>query len=261
MANAQDNEPDELEDDGDLNLELESDGKVSYDSASMNARRKRILSQARAMIAEEGYQAFNVRALAKRAGVAQRTLYNAFGSKDYIIATAIQQYHADFHTKLRDKYSAETLIGRLERLIKVRKRELEIKNYTAAIMQVYNSEQSDSVIRHQFRDIMRRSLRPLVDTIVRMDFFASGVTPEQFTERVITCNYASLSDWCNGTVADDYMVRDAVETFLIVLVGMTSSAIQVEGNVWLADIRANGRLWQSLNEEVDAGLRENAGKG
>lgn len=248
-------ESEEVENDAGLIDELRDEGKASYDSANMNARRKRILAQARAMIAEEGYQAFNVRALAKRAGVAQRTLYNAFGSKDYIIATAIQQYHADFHSKLRDKYPAETLIGRLERLLKVRKRELEIKNYTAAIMQVYNSEQSDSVIRHQFRDIMRRSLRPLVDTIVRMEFFAPGVTPEQFTERVITCNYASLSDWCNGTVADDYMLRDAAETFLIVLVGMTTSAIQVEGNVWLADIRSDGRRWRSLNEEVDAALR------
>jgi len=234
------------------------EAKGSYDSANMNARRRRILAQAREMIAEEGYHNFNVRGLARRAGVAQRTLYNAFGSKDYIIATAIQEYHSDFHKRLREKYPPETLTGRLERLIKVRKRELEIKNYTAAIMLVYNSEKSDSIIRTQFREIMAKGLQPLVDTIERMDFFAPGVTARQFTERVITCNYASLSDWANGTVADDYMVRDAVETFLIVLVGMTCSAIQVEGNVWLEDIRANGRRWRALLEEVDASLAASA---
>lgn len=225
------------------------DSKTAYDSPIMHARRKRILAEARALIAEKGYENFNIRELASRANVAQRTLYNAFGSKDLLVATAVQQSHADFHQNLVYEHPAETLTGRLERLVKVRKRELQIKNYTVAIMHIYNTVTSESVIRKQFRELPRASLKPLVTAISRMSFFAPGVTAEQFTERAITFNYAALSDWCNGTVSDEDMVKDAVETFLIVLVGMTRSAIRMEGRVWLKDVRSDGPLWKALDSE------------
>src|ERR1700728_2265263 len=48
------------------------DNKGAYSSPLMNARRKRILAEARNLIAEKGYQSFNIRELASRAGVAQR---------------------------------------------------------------------------------------------------------------------------------------------------------------------------------------------
>jgi TetR/AcrR family transcriptional regulator, cholesterol catabolism regulator len=219
-----------------------------YSSENMNNRRNRILAEARAMIRDGGYAGFSIRELATRAGVAQRTLYNAFNSKDYLIAAAIQQSHAEFHRRVQFQYSPDTIIGRLERLVRVRRREMQIKNYTVALMAIYNAEPDDSVIRQQFRDITRHSLKPLVEAISRMEYFAEGVEPAHFVERAITHNYASLTEWCNGAVPDKDMVRDAVETFLVVLVGMTQGAIEVEGRTWLRNVRLNRPIWRDLAE-------------
>ena len=55
----------------------------------MQLRRERILSEARRMIAELGYDALSTRALAKAAGVTQPTLYNLIGSKDEIVKSLL----------------------------------------------------------------------------------------------------------------------------------------------------------------------------
>ena len=54
-------------------------------SLNMQKRRNRILSEARRLIAEGGYEALNTRALAKAAGVTAPTLYNLIGNKEEIL--------------------------------------------------------------------------------------------------------------------------------------------------------------------------------
>ena len=65
---------------------------ANYQSPAIRERRRRILNEARLMISEKGINDFSMDELGVRAGVAKRTLYNAFNSKELIISTAIQQY-------------------------------------------------------------------------------------------------------------------------------------------------------------------------
>lgn len=64
--------------------------KRKYESARQLERQSRILSAAREMLAEVGYNGLTIRELANRAGAAQGTLYNLFGSKDELIVAAIE---------------------------------------------------------------------------------------------------------------------------------------------------------------------------
>ncbi len=52
---------------------------------NMQKRRDRILSEARRLIVEQGYEALNTRDLAKAAGVTAPTLYNLIGNKEQIL--------------------------------------------------------------------------------------------------------------------------------------------------------------------------------
>ena len=52
---------------------------------NMQKRRDRILSEARRLIVEQGYDALNTRNLAKAAGVTAPTLYNLIGNKEQIL--------------------------------------------------------------------------------------------------------------------------------------------------------------------------------
>ncbi|WP_279380280.1 TetR/AcrR family transcriptional regulator [Sphingosinicella soli] len=56
-------------------------GRISsrqrYSSPLMQERRRRIMAEARALLAEGGEAGFNMRELSRRAGVSSRTLYHA----------------------------------------------------------------------------------------------------------------------------------------------------------------------------------------
>ena len=65
--------------------ELYSLGGMTNSSPAMFDRRRRILCAVRDLIRERGLDGFNIRELCRRAEVAQRTVYNAFGSKENTI--------------------------------------------------------------------------------------------------------------------------------------------------------------------------------
>src|SRR5438094_204527 len=68
----------------------------TYSSPAIRARRRRILEETRRMIAEDGLLNFNMNELCKRAGVAKRTLYNAFQTREQLIAIAIAEYFQEY---------------------------------------------------------------------------------------------------------------------------------------------------------------------
>ena len=100
--------------------------QLVYSSPLIQERRKRILHEARKMIAERGIERFSIRELCRRADVAQRTLYNAFHSKDRVIALAIREAYEDVNNALRNSTSAETLDGIIDRLVAVSRRNMKV---------------------------------------------------------------------------------------------------------------------------------------
>src|SRR3546814_10613284 len=77
-------------------------GRQRYSSPVMQERRRRILAEARALLAEAGEPGFNIRELSRRAGVSSRTLYHAFGGRDGILGHAI----AEHIEALREEWAA-----------------------------------------------------------------------------------------------------------------------------------------------------------
>lgn len=77
--------------------------KRKYESARQLERQSRILSTAREMLAEVGYNGLTIRALANRSGAAQGTLYNLFGSKDELIVAAIEDQLSELAERAADR--------------------------------------------------------------------------------------------------------------------------------------------------------------
>lgn len=61
-----------------------------YESARQIERQARILTCAREMLDESGYEGLVIRDLAKRAGVAAATIYNLYGTKDGVILESLK---------------------------------------------------------------------------------------------------------------------------------------------------------------------------
>ncbi len=64
-------------------------GRRKYESQRQLQRQSNILATVRSMLEEVGYEGMTIRGLAKRAGVAQGTLYNLYGSKDALVLAAV----------------------------------------------------------------------------------------------------------------------------------------------------------------------------
>ena len=68
-------------------------------SINKQKRRERILTEARTIIAERGFDAFNLRDLAERSALTVPTVYNLIGNKDEILKALILGAFADFETE------------------------------------------------------------------------------------------------------------------------------------------------------------------
>jgi TetR/AcrR family transcriptional regulator, cholesterol catabolism regulator len=223
-----------------------------YRSSTIFERRRRIMHETRSMISESGYENFNVRELARRAGVAQRTLYNAFGSRENIIISAIYQYSDDFAEHAHYVNLGHTLLGRLERAIKVHSRNLQIRPYTTAVMAIYNSASSDRSIRHAISKMSDDSLRPFADHLLARRQLAADVTPQALCERITRFSYCTLSAWCLGEIADGDMVENICEAMFMVISVSTRGAVKREADDWLEHIRGRSAAWGKLRAASSA---------
>jgi len=75
-------------------------------------RREDILAAARKLIAEHGYDGVHMRDLAKESGVAPKTLYHQFESKENLLRTAVEERHRYIYQMI-DKEEIEHGIDRL----------------------------------------------------------------------------------------------------------------------------------------------------
>lgn len=68
---------------------MKATAKRKYESPRQLQRQSDILATVRSMLEEVGYAGMTIRGLARRAGVAQGTLYNLYGGKDGLVLAAV----------------------------------------------------------------------------------------------------------------------------------------------------------------------------
>jgi len=232
--------------------DLTSGRTLVYKSASIVERRRRILREARKMIAESGIAAFNVRDLCARAGIAQKTLYNAFGSKEAVVTMAIRQYLADFLGRMSLAHDPESVEGRLERFIKIHSRNIQIRPYTSAIMAVYNAPTAAPGVRRAIREVAEAAIRPFAEAVGQRRNFQPGLSVERYIEMSVTTQYAVLTDWSVGEIADNELATRICEMFLVVLEGGTRGVTRREAGGWLRALRTGAPSWSRLFAEANS---------
>lgn len=228
---------------------------TKYKSDSIMERRERILRVARKMIAQSGVAELSVRELCARAGIAQKTLYNAFGSKDHVITLAVTQYTQEFNNSVYYKFPRKTLEGQIERMIKVHSRNTQLRSYTTAIMSVYNSAQSDRALRNAVRLMSTNAYKPFVEMLDEEKGLQTKVTPEHITAYLTTNTYATLTDWCIGDIEDQLLVERVCEGFLMIVAASTRGKHKAEAEQWLHDLRNSRPSWMTFRKmaEVEPG--------
>lgn len=194
----------------------------SYTSPSMLARRHRILDETRKMIGEVGLASLAMDDVAKRANVAKRTLYNAFQSKEHLIAAAISKYFDAYEAKIHyHNVDVTSLDWMVERLIIVAQRNLTIRNYTRALMNIYHSADVDPEIRQAIHNIAARSHEPWIRKLQSSRQLAPWINADDLVSMLVRYRYALAQAWTEGEIADECLVIEVLRGFFTFMAGAT----------------------------------------
>jgi len=207
-----------------------------YSSPLIIARRNRILDETRKMIGKQGIASISMDEVAKRAGVAKRTLYNAFQSKEHLIALAINKYFEDYVSKIDYSTEDATLEWMIERLIIVAKLNLQIKNYSRALMNIYYSSDVDPEIRQVIHEIASKSHEVWINELARKNQLQPWLKADDLTDMLVRYRYATAHSWTEGRIADDMFLRELLVGFLTFMAGATIGTARKEIVTALTDI-------------------------
>jgi AcrR family transcriptional regulator len=212
-----------------------------YASEAITGRRKRILKEARRLLGEKGFEGLTVRELCVRAGVAQRTLYNAFHNKDRIVALAIREAYDEFQRRASYASHPDTLDGVLQRTIAVNRRNFSAREYTKAVAALYFSPNTSRDIVRSLQD-MAFNLHGWLDRVEKDRQLEPWIRRDELETMFKNAEYATINDWVRGLIPDDDYLRRLVETILIIAGGACRGATKAQAVRMLKQIRATGKL-------------------
>lgn len=223
-------------------LDAHPDKPLLYSSPLILDRRRRLLREARHMIAEGGIENFSVRKLCQRAEVAQRTLYNAFHNKDRVIALAIREAYDDFNAYVRHKTDHHTLAGVLDRTIAINRRNFRVRNYTRAVVAIYFGPATPRDVWETLRDMSVKSIHEWLTVMQSRDELQPWVDPEHFATAMANLQYSVINDWGLGRLGDDEYLPRLAESMLLLLIGAVRGEVRDEAETYLSDMRRTGAV-------------------
>jgi AcrR family transcriptional regulator len=212
-----------------------------YASAAIVERRKRILKETRKMIGEAGVQGFSVRELCVRSDVALRTLYNAFHSKERLIAIAIQESYDDVERNIDYRTSADTLEGIMDRLTFINTRNMSARNYTKAVASLYFAPDVGDDIWVALQHMVFRNLRQWLNRMAAEKHLQKGVELNELAMTLANLEYSVINDWAQGRIPDQEFVPRLIRSVLRMTVGTMTGEPQAQAQRYLDEIAATGK--------------------
>lgn len=229
-----------------------SERPQTYSSPAIRARRSRILEETRKVIAEQGIAALSMNEIGKRAGVAKRTLYNAFQTRERMIAIAIQEYFDEFVTRIPYSSTPGTLMHNVERMVSVIQRNRQIRNYIRAIMALYFSPEADSDIWMAMHEMATRSNLEWMRTLQAKRQLQPWIDTKQLADDAVRFEYATINEWAQGRLSDDDIIPHLLRGYLTFVAGATRGAARTEIEGLLREIDTKGvqRLTEAKPKKV-----------
>lgn len=224
-----------------MNVTNESNERPqTYASPAIIERRRRILEETRQVIAENGITALNMNDIGRRAGVAKRTLYNAFQTRERMIAAAIQEYFEEYVSRITFTQPSGTLQHNLERMISVVQRNRRIPNYIRAIMALYFSPEVDEDIWLAMHSIATRQNRAWIENLAAGKQLQAWVEVDTLVDDLVRLEYAMINDWARGRIPDDAIIVRLITSYLTLILGAVRGAARKEVEAMLKDIAERG---------------------
>lgn len=237
-------------------LELLALSNMVNSSEAMFDRRRRILREARKMISSGGLDEFNMRDLGKRADVSTRTIYNAFGSKETVIALSIHAYFEKFMAHIRFSDDAWSFEGALARQVTSTLRDVDIPHYMKAVTTLYFSPTLHPDIRTVLLDLASRPWVAWLGGLQALRQLEKHVDIADLMIDLSNLQYAKLQEWCLGTLDDDAFLQKTLSGILLMLAGATSGKARTNVREAFVNIQSDTPFRTRLLAEARARITE-----
>ncbi len=158
--------------------------------------RSRILSAARNLLTERGYEGVTMRDLADVSGVALKTLYYQYKNKEYLLQTAIEERFISVYRQI-DSVEMETGIGRLFYIIDtVGEMTLAEEPYAQASASLlgWSRGRSSSLLGNIRQSTYRRAIQQIADEGELVSWAEIGL----LTSMIYTQMLAVYRSWTYG---------------------------------------------------------------
>lgn len=221
-------------------LDGHPDKPLLYFSPSILDRRRRILKEARKIIAEVGFENFSVRELCVRAGIAHRTLYNAFHSKDRVIAIAIRQAFDDFNVHVRHRTDQDTVAGLIDRTIAINRRNFGVRNYTKAVCAIYFGPNTPRDVWQTLQHMSLVRIHEWLDALRVKGQLQDWVNIDHLCDTMANVQYSTINDWCLGRITDDNYLQRLTENMLLLIIGALQGEARTDAEAFLFDMQRTG---------------------
>lgn len=223
-------------------VEGEEAPRRRYASAIMRDRRLRILKHAQDLLQETGVEGFTIRELTRRADVAQRTLYNVFGSKEDIVASAIDEHFAGLMRDIPALAIADDLQQQLRRIEQVAKTTVTLRRYATAMVGVFFSPTVDRRIYDSLYRISHGTTGGWAARAERNKLIVklSPVNRNRLNGFIVNQSYANVTDWAAGRIGDDEFVIRAQLNFLCCVRAYLRPRHRAEADALIAGLMQQG---------------------
>lgn len=154
--------------------------------------RDTLLDLSRQIADAEGIDAVNIRAIAKRAGVATGTVYNYFSNKDEILLALTEEYWRQTLAEMRNAVTSDSFCGQLQEIFYFLK--IRIDQSAGKLMNsLGNVETAGQASMASMQSALETSFvyRMEQDSEIRKDVWNETFTKEQFA-RFIMMNLMML---------------------------------------------------------------------
>lgn len=217
-----------------------SERRKGYSSPAIVARRKRILDITRTLIAEKGYAQFSVGEVGQRAGVAKQTIYNIFGTRERIIATAINDYFEERESAFRYASQPATMERMIERHVVASRASASMPHYLGAMMAIYFALDTDPEIWDALHKVATYPHRGWIESLAERGALQPWIDPATLIDDLAAHANQALLDWCRGQVDSETSIRRKVLGSLTFVAGAATDQVRAEVLAKLDELARDG---------------------
>lgn len=207
-------------------------------SRTFDERRERVLAEAWQLIAEREGDSFSIAELSERSGVSARTIYNAFGDRDGVVAKSVAaHYRALFPEPLNEDIEPRDLCAALAMIDEVVAEISKVPGWSRTGAMMYFAPRTSATITDSLRAMPLAILNAWLASPEADAGRLAVVRRDELERSYANGQWGLTNDWAAGRITEAELARNMKLGLIIVVLALGTPGAQVEASRIAATLR------------------------